>query len=296
MDWLQRMNGAIDYIENNLSNNIDFDEVAKITCCSTFNFQRMFSFIVDVPLSEYIRRRRLTLAAFELQNSSAKIIDIALKYGYDSPNSFSRAFQNMHGVTPSLARDKGVTLKAYPRLSFHISIKGDMEMNYKIEEKPAFRVFGVETITSLVDNQNFIQIPQFWQKCNEDGTVYRLEKIEVASKPKGLLPVNSILCYRMIDENAFPYMIGVVDFDGKIKVPDDLVTVEVKPYTWAIFKTEEHSLEGAPEKIQALWNRIFPEWFPTSGYEHAGGPELELTYEIADNKYYSEIWIPVMRK
>lgn len=296
MDWLKRMNGAIDYIEDNLINNIDFDEVAKIACCSTFHFQRMFSFIVDIPLSEYIRRRRLTLAAFELQNSNIKIIDLALKCGYDSPNSFTRAFQNMHGVTPSVARDKGVTLKAYPRLSFHISIKGDMEMNYKIEEKPAFRVFGVEKIINSTNNNNFIEVPQFWRKCNEDGTICRLESIEVSLQSKGLVPVNSIMCYNKTNGDTFPYMNGIVDFEGKTEIPEDLVTVEVKPYTWAIFKTEEHTCESASEKIQAVWKRIFPEWFPTSGYEHAEGPELELTYEMDDNRYYTEVWIPVVRK
>ena len=114
MDWLGRMNGAVSFIEEHLTEEINFEEVAKMACCSVYHFQRMFSFITDVPLAEYIRRRRFTLAAFELQNSDVKIIDLAVKYGYDSPISFARAFQNQHGVTPSLARDKGVQLKAYP--------------------------------------------------------------------------------------------------------------------------------------------------------------------------------------
>ncbi len=296
MDWLEKMNGAISYIEENLDNEIDFEQVAKIACCSTYHFQRMFSFIVDVPLSEYIRRRRLTLAAFELQNSSIKIIDLALKYGYDSPNSFTRAFQNLHGVTPSLARDKGVPLKAYPRISFHISIKGDEEMNYKIEEKASFRIFGVEKIIDSTNDNNFLQVPQFWEECHKNGTFNRLSNIDVPSNIKGLCKINSIMCYRKTADNTFPYMIGIVDFERKANIPDDLVTLEVQPYTWVIFKTEEHNLEDTSEKMQAIWKRIFPEWFPTSGYEHAEGPELELTYEITDNKFYSEVWIPVLKK
>ena len=122
MDWLQRMNNAINYIEDNLTNDIDFNEVAKVACCSVHHFQRMFSFITDVPLSEYIRRRRLTLAAFSLQKSDLKVIDISLQYGYESPEAFARAFQNMHGVTPTLARNAGVQLRAYPRISFQILI------------------------------------------------------------------------------------------------------------------------------------------------------------------------------
>jgi len=149
MDWLTKMNEALDYIENNLTDDIDLTIVAQKACCSSYNFQRMFSFITDIPLAEYIRRRRLTQAALELQNSNAKVIDIAIKYGYDSPVSFSRAFNNIHGITPNEAKQAGVELKAYPKISFHISIKGGQEMNYRIEAKEAFDVFGIETIGSL---------------------------------------------------------------------------------------------------------------------------------------------------
>ncbi|WP_026478618.1 AraC family transcriptional regulator [Alkaliphilus transvaalensis] len=296
MEWLERMKGAIYYIEENLSNDIDYNEVAKIACCSTYHFQRMFSFITDVPLSEYIRRRRLTLAAFELQNSSTKILDIALKYGYDSPNSFTRAFQNLHGVTPSVAREKGVQLKAYPSISFHISIKGDVEMNYKIEEKGSFKVIGVEAIINTTNEENFTTIPKFWQECGHKGILERLGEIEINNKLEGLGKTNSIMCYRNTGEDSFPYMIGVIDFDGSANAPQDLLSVEVKPYTWAIFRTEDHGYEDASEKIQAVWRRIFPEWFPTSGYEHDCGPELELTYNIEGDRFYSEVWIPVVKK
>lgn len=123
MDWLERMNDAISYIENNLTTEIKYEELSRIVCCSIYHFQKMFSFLTGVPLSEYIRRRRLTQAAYELSNSNIKVIDLALKYGYESPDSFTRAFQNMHGVTPTKARKMGIVLKAYPRMSFHISIK-----------------------------------------------------------------------------------------------------------------------------------------------------------------------------
>ena len=138
MDWLSRMNSALAYVENNLTEEINYETLAQIACCSAHNFCKVFSYITDVSLSEYIRRRRLTLAALELQNSSLKVIDIAVKYGYDSPVSFSRAFQVLHGVTPTRARTDGVTLKAYPKLSFQLSIKGEKEMDYRIETKEVF--------------------------------------------------------------------------------------------------------------------------------------------------------------
>nr|WP_281244567.1 AraC family transcriptional regulator [Thermoflavimicrobium dichotomicum] len=145
------MNGALNYIEENLTNDIDFKEVARLAFCSEYHFKRMFSFLAGITLSEYIRRRRLTLAAFELINSDKKIIDIAIKYGYSSPDSFTRAFQNLHGVTPSEARNNGQLLKAYPRMFFQLSIKGGSEMNYRIEEKDAFlrELFKICTVSHL---------------------------------------------------------------------------------------------------------------------------------------------------
>ena len=118
MDWLQRLNRAMDYIEEHLADRISYDEIARIACCSTYHFRRMFPFLTGITLSEYIRRRRLTLAAFELQTTGAKVIDVALKYGYQSPEAFARAFKQLHGVMPVAARDPGVTLKAYPRMTF----------------------------------------------------------------------------------------------------------------------------------------------------------------------------------
>lgn len=296
MDWLSRMNGAINHIEENLDGEIDYEELARITCCSTYHFQRMFSFITDVPLSEYIRRRRLTQAAFELQNSNVRIIDLALKYRYDSPNSFTRAFQAMHGVTPRTARDQGVRLKAYPRMSFSIMIKGDVEMDYKVIEKGAFRVFGLERLIDMTGGSNFRMIPEFWHECRMNGTLEKLAAIPVPDNADGLCSLNSVMCYRDTGKDTFPYMIGIVDFTGSARVPEDLAAVEVKPYTWAIFRSEEHGMNDASAIIQKLWSRIFPEWFPTSGYDHAGGPELEMTYALPGDKFYTEVWIPVVRK
>ena len=141
---LENMNGAMSYIEDNLTEEIDFKEAARLALCSEFHFKRMFSFLSGVSLSEYIRRRRLTLAAFELNHSPIKIIDLAVKYGYNSPDSFTRAFQSLHGITPSEARETGQTLKAYPRLTFQLTIQGGDVMNYRIEEKEAFRIVGLK--------------------------------------------------------------------------------------------------------------------------------------------------------
>ncbi len=155
MEWSDRMNAAVDYIEENLAGEIDFDEAANRALCSTYHFQRMFFAVNGVTPSEYARRRRLTLAARELSSGNTKVIDIAMKYGYDSPNAFTRAFRNMHGVTPQAAREPGVTLTAYPRISFHIELKGGTDMDYKIIEKPAFPVALTVRRFTNVNGQNF---------------------------------------------------------------------------------------------------------------------------------------------
>jgi len=172
MEWLDSMNEAMAYIEAHLSdrnNGIDYVEIAKAACCSSFHFQRVFPFITGITLSDYISRRRLTLAAFDLQTSDIKVIDVALKYGYESPEAFSRAFKLLNGVMPISARDNGTILKTFPRLSFQIMIKGDTEMNYRIEEKEAFEIFGLELKTNTVNGQCFKDIPAFWEACEKDG-------------------------------------------------------------------------------------------------------------------------------
>lgn len=170
MDWLTRMNRAIDYIDENLDGTIDYDSIASLACCSTYQFAKMFSVITDISLSEYIRRRRLTRAALELQTSDIKVIDLGLKYGYDSPTAFNRAFQNMHGLAPSAARKKGVFLKSYPRITFQFSIKGDEEMKYRIEEKTAFRAVGFKQKMSIVNGENLDRIPKMWPICRRPIT------------------------------------------------------------------------------------------------------------------------------
>lgn len=296
MDWLDRMNGAMDYIEENLLSEIDYEILAQKAQCSNYHFQKMFSFITDVSISEYVRRRRLTLAAFDLQKSDIKVIDCAIKYGYDSPVSFTRAFQSCHGIVPSRVRDEGVSLKAFPRITFQLTLKGEVEMNYRIESVKAFKVHGVEFIVKNTNEENFTSIPEFWDTNYANGTVKRLEQITLNNPVKNLCNVNAIMCYETTSEDTFPYMIGLVDFSGDSVVPSDLKTVDVNAYTWAIFRTENHKPSETVEKIQALWKRIFPEWFPNSGYEHAEGPDMELYFMLDDNLSYSEVWIPVVRK
>lgn len=143
MEWIERLNQTINYIEEHLAEEISYDELAQIACCSTYHFQRMFTYMAGVSLSEYIRRRRMSLAAQDLHDGDDKIIDIGLKYGYTSPTAFNRAFQSIHGVAPSTIKKEGTMMKVYPPISFKITVRGVEEMNYRIEEKAEFRIIGI---------------------------------------------------------------------------------------------------------------------------------------------------------
>lgn len=286
MDWLSRMNSAMEYVETHLSEAIDYDQAARMACCSTYHFQRMFSFITNVPLAEYIRRRRLTLAAFELQTSGAKVIDIALKYGYESPEAFSRAFKKMHGVMPMSARDNGVSLKAYPRLSFHISIRGDVEMNYKIEGKPDFEMFGVSTLVHADGENPYIEIPEFWSKRIADGTVNRIRAAAGLGRNG---QIHGVLYDNQGEQ--FSYMIGY--FLPESGLPQGFEKLRIPSQTYAIFSTGINP--NGQNDIHGLWKRIWGEWFPTCDYEFANGPEFEMTYDRGNGMYEMEVWVPVVK-
>ena len=295
MDWLKRMNRALDYIEENISGDIDKQQIAKLACCSEFHFHRLFSFISGITLGEYIRRRRLTKAAFEVQNSPIKIIDLALKYGYESPESFTRAFQKLHGAPPTSAREEGVSLKAYPRITFHISIKGDEAMDYRIESKEGFNVYGIEEIFTTEDDQNFKDIPVFWQNALNDGSVDKLAMSTNTKSKDGLCPVNAICDYRKMEGSSFPYMLFA--FQTEKSDTEGYTIAEVPASTWAIFKSKEHTQEETSAVIQDLIKRVYTEWLPTANYEKVDGYEVELYFQNPETgKSYCETWIRVAQK
>jgi AraC family transcriptional regulator len=282
------MNKAIDYIEDNLEKDISYDEVAKRALCSTYHFQRMFSFLLNVPLSEYIRRRRLTKAAFELQHSRDKIIDLSLKYGYESPDSFTRAFQNLHGVTPSAARNNGIALKAYPKISFHIAIKGDVEMKYRIEAMPAFSLFGKSITVSSGENL-FEVLPAFGDEIWENGTHDKIN--ELAGNEPGTLLHG--VHFKFKEDGTRDYMFAWFKPDKEI--PEEYTVLEVPAITFAVF--EDYGEMPDQIAIHKIWSRVYSEWFPTSGYEQTTGPCMEK-YVWLDDKhisYRNEVWIPVIK-
>ena len=186
MEWIDRLNRAVDYLEEHLKDP-DLQEAARIACCSPYHFQRMFTLLAGTPLSEYLRRRRMSRAAVDLQ-SGAKIVDVALSYGYRSPTAFNRAFQTVHGLPPSQAKRPGARLKSHPPLRFAITVQGVEEMEYRIEKRGPFRVVGVSAPLNKDMGENFRLVPELWGRAAADGTIPRLAAL-MDGEPKGMLGI-----------------------------------------------------------------------------------------------------------
>ncbi|EKS4344046.1 AraC family transcriptional regulator [Clostridium sporogenes] len=284
MEWLKQLSQAIDYIENNLEGDISYDEAAKIACCSTYYFQRMFSYVAGIPLSDYIRRRRMTKAAFELQVSDTKIIDIGSKYGYVSPTSFNRAFQNVHGVAPTAARMEGTLLNTYPPISFSISITGGESMRYRIERKDPIKIVGIRTALKEYTEENFKIVPSFWEETLKSNLFSQICKLN-NQNPNGIL---GITVYKN-PEDIYYYIAAATDGP----VPEGMVEFNIPAATWVIFECNGNFKDS----IQRIFKRFLTEWLPFSGYEYAKLPDIEI-YPISDPKLkggHSEVWIAVKK-
>jgi len=231
MEWSERMNAAIDYIEANLAGEIDFTRAAEKACCSTFHFQRIFFAINGLTPIDYARRRRLTLAATEITSGNTKIIDVAMKYGYESPTAFTRAFQNLHGVTPTAAREPGVTLTAFPRISFHIQLIGGNDMDYTITEKKGFDIALTKREFSTAGGQNFVLIPQFWQEFMKSPDYAAMTALTVGKA--GAVTGGS--------------MLGIMWADEPIKDPHNYKFFESKSLFVLDDNWSTNSFEGIPD-------------------------------------------------
>lgn len=281
MDWVKRMNMAINYIEENIAEELEFSQIAKVAHCSANHFQRMFVGMTDIPLSEYIRRRKMSLAVADLKKGKDAIIDIALKYGYSSPTAFNRAFQSVHGIAPSLVKQDGVVVKSYPPISFKFTIKGVEGLHYRVEKKEDFRVVGISAPLDKDSEVNGDIMFQMWQVAEKNGTLSKLVNM-MDGQVGGLMGI--ILSDDPYEDKNLRYLIAV----SSTKEIDDTLEEHIfSSSTWAIFSGEGTS----PEAEWDLWARIMGEWLPTSGYELGIGPEIEVRpYDNWKNTKF-EAWV-----
>lgn len=286
MNWIADMNNALDYIEQNLEKDIASDEVAKASHMSKFHFLRIFKILTGYTIGDYIRERRLSLAAKDVVSSKLKIIDIAYKYGYETPEAFTKAFKRLHGISPSEARKNRKNLKAIPPLSFQITVKGEERMNYKIEVKESFKVVGITRRFNSKNGDNFRGIPKFWDEVCKSGQYAILERNQ------GKLGVMGVCSNFNMETQDFDYSIAVEG--DKLEGIGNYSVIQVPKLSFAVFE----SIGPMPDALQEVTRRIFSEWFPATKYEHADGPEFEvyLPGDVQAEDYRSEVWIPVIEK
>lgn len=282
MNMLERMNTTIEYIEEHLLEELHMPTIAKAAGTSESEIQKTFYALTGISIVEYVRRRRLTLAGFELQKREKSVLEIALEYGYTSPDSFTRAFRQMHGTTPSAVKKGGCLLKSYGKITFVLTIKGVNAMNYKILKKEEMRIIGFKKWFSTENDSQLTEIPKMWDSVTEEMK----KKITALSNNDGVVG----LCADMYD-GGFDYWIGCM---SDKECPEDLEEITIPASSWAVFEIIG-SMRPLPNAMQDIWKRIYSEWLPNSVYEHAMLPEIEY-YSSGDmmaDDYKSEIWIPV---
>lgn len=288
MNNLKRLNKAMEYIEENLTNEIDMKQVGKIALCSEFHFSKMFSYLAGMQLSEYIRNRRMSLAAVDLKHTDMTVMDVAVKYQYNSADAFSRAFKNVHGILPSKARGSDVSFKAYPTLNFEINITGGIEMEYRIIEKEKFNVVGFKKNVTINHNGVNPEIMEMYQSLTPE-IIAELKAISNV-EPMGMLSASANFIDRHLDGvGTLDHIIGVATTETNA----NFTVTEVEASTWAVFT----SCGPFPETLQQTWAKIYSQWFPSNNYAPTGGPELtwHQSPDTTNPEYLSEIWIPVKR-
>ncbi|MGW5926501.1 AraC family transcriptional regulator [Streptomyces anulatus] len=285
---LERLNDAMEHIEAHLGERIEAAELARIAMTSEYHFRRMFSALAGLPLSEYIRRRRMTVAGAEVLGAPDRtLLDVAVRYGYDTGEGFARAFRAVHGIGPGEARRGGAVLRSQQRLTFRLVVEGSTAMQYKLVEKDAFRVVGRKARVPLIHEGPNPAIAEFIRGIGRE----ELDRIAALSdqEPTGIVGVSDQLDPSRAEGTELDYYHGVV---SGAEPPEGLDALDVPAGTWAVFTNE-----GAfPQALQYLWRDVFTQWFPSNPYASRPGPEIlrvRLTEE--GKRAEAELWIPVER-
>lgn len=287
MDYAVGLQKALDYIELHLDDDLDVSEIAKQAACSQFYFQRIFGLLCGMTLGEYIRNRRLAIAGSRLQQTNTKVIDVALKCGYNSPESFTRAFYKFHGITPSQAKNGGCVLRSFSPFSVKLTIKGGIVMNYKIIEKEAFYILEKTSKHSLREGENKTSVPAFWTQCHKDGTINQL--ICNTSDDEYIYGI----CYGQKNgSETFDYSVAAL-CDENTPVPDGFKKTLIPARTWAVFEC----VGTMPKAIQETWQTIVSEFFPTSDYRPTYEMDIEAypDGDMDSGDYKCEIWVTVQK-
>lgn len=284
MDWIKTVETAIEYIEENITEDLTVGKIAAKVHTSPFYFQKGFSMLCGYTVGEYIRLRRLSLAGSELLSSDIKILDLAVKYGYDSPDSFTKAFTRFHGNTPTNVRKSNASLKSFAPLHIKLSLEGGTVTEYRIEKKRSFKVMGISKMFSYESANE--DIPKYW------------DELEVPGKAGPLMGMYGVCFDEKMAGNRFRYMIAD-DFSPETAAENHLEVYDIPGHTWAVFPC----LGPMPRALQEVNKSIFSQWLPASQYEISEGYNIEYYSNAAhyekgtqDPAYYTEVWIPIKEK
>lgn len=284
---LDRLNEALEHIEAHLGEPIEVTELARIATTSEYHFRRMFSALAGMPLSEYVRRRRLTVAGAEVLAGDRSLLDIAVRYGYGSGEAFARAFRAVHGVGPGDARRAGAALRSQQRISFRLVVEGRSTMRYRIVQKEEFRIVGKKARVPLVHEGPNHAIAEFVRGIGKETTA-RIAALS-DQEPKGIVAVSDDLDPSRAEGTELDYYHGVVT---SAAAPDDLDELVVPAGAWAVFENSG----PFPQSLQYLWRDVFTQWFPSNPYRSRPGPEiLSVTLTPDGAEADAELWIPVER-
>jgi AraC family transcriptional regulator len=289
---LERLNQAMDHIEGHLDEPIDGAGLARIAATSEYHLRRMFSALAGMPLSEYIRRRRLTVAGAEVLAGREPLLEIAVRYGYGSGEAFARAFRAVHGIGPGEARRTGAALVSQPRLTFRLTVEGSSSMRYRVVDRTAFTVVGLKTRVPLVHRGPNQAIIDFVRGI-DPSVQEHLEKLS-DQEPQGIVAVCDDLDPSRAEGTELDYYHGVItSAPAPGATPEGTTTLAVPAGTWAVFTTSG----PAPQAIQELWRDVFTEWFPSNPYRSRPGPEILRTRLSPDGtEAEAELWLPVERE
>lgn len=284
MEWNEKLQIIIDYVENHLQRRqepIDPKEISEIAGCSFGFFQKVFSYMNGVSFSDYVRSRKLTLAGYDLKSTDKRVVDVSYQYGYDSPTSFTKAYQQFHGVAPKDARNQDVRLLAVPKMQ--ISVK--QQYSWRLEQKASFRLIGKSIHVSRRNEKHKIRIPEFWSECEKDGSFSQMISMD-SGTPKGLF---GLFQWDVKRPNEVDYSIMV---KADIELMSGYTELLIPEATWAVFDC----VGPVPQAIQNGWNYLQEEWLVRYPFQHAKCPELEWYSDgnAYAKDYLSQIWIPVI--
>ena len=299
MDWITGIQRAIDYVEAHLDEELDYDEIARRSASSPFHFQRVFSILCGYTLAEYVRFRRLSVAGMKLASGKAKVIDVALECGYDSPDSFAKAFRAFHGITPSLARGNGAVLRSFSRLNIKVTLEGGNDMQYRLEEKPAMLLTGYKRRFSGDPMDKGEQDHNF--ACETRLEQYVLEGMSRIHDTVYTVMTN-------FNDNGYDYYFAyplpkwaLEDFEDDLgDFAKRYAHLQIPAGLYVVCETERCMFPTT--LVDALRRRIVTEWLPTSGYVLRSAPEIGVIHwpfedgnNAVNNSHYVEIWLPVSK-